>query len=76
MPYPDSRDELIAAVAALIAETGEPPSAAAVAKRLGVTRIAARRRLKEAEALGLLEDVPRTISSGKWRLSHVSKMRF
>lgn len=56
-------------MARLTAETGEPPSAAAVAAALGISRIGARQQLKALEAKGLLVDVPRVVSSGKWALA-------
>jgi DNA-binding IclR family transcriptional regulator len=57
------------AVQALTEETGQQPSARDIAERLGVTRIGVRPQLHSLQAQGLLEDVPKVVSSGKWRLT-------
>jgi predicted ArsR family transcriptional regulator len=68
-PATDRQSEFLAAVAALTLANGEPPSASAVAAWLGISRIGARQQLKALEAKGLLVDVPRVVSSGKWALA-------
>ena len=67
-PATDRQSEFLAVVATLTAETGEPPSASAIAARLGISRLGARHQLKALEAKGLLVDVPKVVSSGKWAL--------
>lgn len=52
---------------------GAAPSASLVAERLGISRIVARKRLRLLEASGLLQDLPRTISSGKWALTDAGR---
>lgn len=59
---------ILAAVKALLDETGEQPSATAIAERLGVTRTGIRPQLHSLSEQGLLVDVPKAVSSGKWAL--------
>lgn len=68
-PATDRQSEFLAVVARLTAETGEPPSASAIAAAMGISRLGARQQLKALEAKGLLVDVPRVVSSGKWALA-------
>jgi DNA-binding transcriptional ArsR family regulator len=68
-PATARQSDFLRAVGELTVELGEPPSAAAVAERLGVTRTGARRQLMALEAKGLVCDVPRRVSSGKWALT-------
>lgn len=66
------QSEYLAAVAALTAEGG-PPSAVAIAAKLGVSREGVRSQLKSLEAQGLLRDVPKEVRSGKWKLTKAAK---
>lgn len=68
-PATERQRAILAAVVALTKETGEKPSAIAIADRLGVTRTGIRPQLHSLEAQGLLVDVPKTVSSGKWAVS-------
>lgn len=71
--FPESLSEkqtdVITAVRDLTAETGQPPSATAVAERLGVARITAREALMRLEKMGMLRDVPKMVSSGTWKVT-------
>ncbi len=51
------------------ARIGRPPRPAEVAERTGVTRLGARRQLQALEKKGLLQDVPKLVSSGQWALT-------
>lgn len=64
-----SQKALLECVHNLTQSTGKAPSALAVARRLGISRITARERLKLLETEGLLQDLPRTVSSGLWALT-------
>ncbi len=63
------QSEVLGAVRDLTLETGKPPSATAVAERLGVARITAREALMRLEKMGMLRDVPVTVSSGTWKVT-------
>jgi predicted ArsR family transcriptional regulator len=59
----------LVAVADLSRELEREPSAVEIAARLGITRSGARPQLRALKAKGLLVDVPKQVSSGKWALS-------
>lgn len=67
-PPTDRQREYLAVVARLAAETGSV-SAMALADALGVDRKVAMRGLRAVAAKGLLADVPKVVSSGKWALT-------
>ncbi len=52
-----------------LATDSGPPSAIQVAARMGITRMAAVRHLRALERKGMLLDVPKQVSSGKWALT-------
>jgi predicted ArsR family transcriptional regulator len=60
--------EFLDVVAELTTELGEAPTAADIARRLGIGRTGARAQLMALEAKGLLVNPPVTVPSGKWRL--------
>lgn len=51
-----------------IATSETPPSTGELAKQFGVSRQAMQQLLAKLEARGLLEDAPRVVRSGKWRV--------
>lgn len=72
--YPTTRQlEVLKAVRELATELGHQPTASDVARRLGITRLGARRQLQALEAKGLLSDVPIQVSSGKWEVTEAGK---
>lgn len=72
-PATPRQSEYLEAIAALTAELGHPPSAVAIAARLGVSRTGIRSQLKALERKGLLKDVPKEVSSGRWGLTRAAK---
>lgn len=67
-PATDRQNDYLAAVAQLTRELERAPNGAEVARHLGVSRQSATQQLQALEAKGLLVDVPRVVSSGKWAL--------
>lgn len=67
-PAARQRDYL-RAVLELWGELGEAPNATQVAAQLGVTQQTARQQLKALEKRGYLRDIPKQVSSGRWRLT-------
>ena len=61
--------DFLAAVVRLTASLERPPSAQEIADELGITRLGARRQLMNLADKGLMRDVPRGVSSGKWALT-------
>jgi DNA-binding IclR family transcriptional regulator len=59
----------LVAIADLSRELGREPSAVEIAARVGVTPTGARPQLRALQTKGLLVDVPKQVSSGKWALS-------
>lgn len=65
-PEPSPRQaDVVAAVRELTA-AGEPASASAIARRLGISRQLASRQLGALERKGILADVPKVVRSGTW----------
>jgi predicted ArsR family transcriptional regulator len=71
-PVTERQRAYLAAVVALT-EEGHQPSAVEIAARLGVSRTGVRSQLRSLEAQGLLVDVPKVVSSGKWALSDAAR---
>ena len=69
----DSDRALLEAIAKLTEQLGRPPAAGEIGEHLGITRLGARKRLKRAERRGLLQDVPKVVSSGKWALTRAGE---
>lgn len=69
---PPGQASVLEAVRELVA-AGEPASAVAVARRLGITRQAATRQLLALERKGLVTDTPRIVRSGHWTINEGAK---
>jgi predicted transcriptional regulator len=68
-PYQRELVELIATRA----RGGEPPSTVELAKHFGVARQTMAETLHALERRGVLEDTPRLVRSGKWRVTAADK---
>ncbi len=68
-----SQRALLECVHNLTQREGKPPSALAVSRQLGISRIVARKRLRLLAASGLLLDVPKAVSSGLWTLTEAGR---
>lgn len=61
--------DFLRAVRDLWAELGSAPNATQVAAQLGIRQTSARQQLKALEKRGFLRDIPKEVSSGRWRLT-------
>lgn len=71
-PPTDRQREFLAAVAKLHAE-GRDASAIAIAAELGIDRTGTRSQLGALARKGLVVDVPKVVSSGKWALTDAAR---
>jgi DNA-binding MarR family transcriptional regulator len=69
LPAPGATDRqgaFLGAIAELTEELQRAPNATEVAERLGISQPGARKQLRSLEAKGLIQDVPKLVSSGQW----------
>lgn len=64
----DRQREVLAVVLALRDE-GKDVSAVAIGERMDIGRMAAANHLRSLERQGLMRDIPKVVSSGKWELT-------
>ncbi len=57
------------AIRELAGELGRAPTATDIAERLGVSRQGALKQLRMLEAKGLVQDMPKLVSSGHWQVT-------
>lgn len=60
--------DVVDAIRTLTARDGVPPSSQALGDWLGVSRQSAKKHLDVLEAKGLIQDEPRMVRSGRWRV--------
>lgn len=65
--------DFLRAVQELTAALGRAPNAREVGDHMGMTRTGARLQLLDLERKGLLEDMPKIVSSGQWALTAAGK---
>ncbi len=68
-PATARQSDYLDAVRALTLELGRGPTAVEVAARLGVAKQSARQQLQALEVKGLLRDMPKLVSSGRWQVT-------
>lgn len=74
-PDPSERQDQYLRALSELAQDGHDPSSGEVALVLGTRRLSAARQLAALEAMGLVEDVPLQVRSGRWRLTSAARAR-
>lgn len=70
----DNQDRYLEALRQL-ARDGHDPTSGEIALALGLQRYSANRQLQALEEMGLVEDVPVRVRSGRWRLTPAASAR-